>query len=33
MGQRRGLGIGGRAGVDDSDGPLYVLEIDLTLIR
>ena len=28
IGQRRGLGIGGRAGVDDADGPLYVLEID-----
>ena len=28
IGQRRGLGIGGRVGVDESDGPLYVLEID-----
>ena len=28
IGQRRGLGIGGRAGGDDADGPLYVLEID-----
>ena len=33
IGQRRGLGIGGRAEVHDADGPLYVLEIDLTLIR
>jgi tRNA-specific 2-thiouridylase len=28
IGQRRGLGIGGRAGCGDADGPLYVLEID-----
>ena len=28
IGQRRGLGIGGRIGVDEADGPLYVLEID-----
>ena len=28
IGQRRGLGIGGRKGGDDADGPLYVLEID-----
>ena len=28
IGQRRGLGIGGRMGVDEADGPLYVLEID-----
>ena len=28
IGQRRGLGIGGRAGVDDSEGPLYVVGID-----
>ena len=28
IGQRRGLGIGGRAGVDESEGPLYVVGID-----
>ena len=28
IGQRRGLGIGGRTGIDEADGPLYVLEID-----
>ena len=28
IGQRRGLGIGGRAGVDESEGPLYVVDID-----
>ncbi len=28
IGQRRGLGIGGRMGVGEADGPLYVLEID-----
>lgn len=28
IGQRRGLGIGGRAGVSESDGPLYVVGID-----
>ena len=28
IGQRRGLGIGGRTDADDADGPLYVLEID-----
>ena len=28
IGQRRGLGIGGRAGVDESEGPLYVVAID-----
>lgn len=28
IGQRRGLGIGGRAGADEAGGPLYVLEID-----
>ena len=28
IGQRRGLGIGGRVGVDESDGPLYVVKID-----
>ena len=28
IGQRRGLGIGGRSGVDNSDGPLYVVGID-----
>ena len=29
IGQRRGLGIGGRMGVDEADGPLYVVEIDV----
>ncbi|MFL2844718.1 MAG: tRNA methyl transferase PRC-barrel domain-containing protein, partial [Candidatus Puniceispirillaceae bacterium] len=33
IGQRRGLGIGGRTGVDDADGPLYVLEIDAVANR
>ncbi|MFL2845560.1 MAG: tRNA 2-thiouridine(34) synthase MnmA [Candidatus Puniceispirillaceae bacterium] len=33
IGQRRGLGIGGRAGVDEADGPLYVLEIDAVANR
>ncbi|MDC1156881.1 tRNA 2-thiouridine(34) synthase MnmA [Alphaproteobacteria bacterium] len=28
IGQRRGLGIGGRAGADEADGPLYVVAID-----
>jgi tRNA-specific 2-thiouridylase len=28
IGQRRGLGIGGRAGVDEAEGPLYVVAID-----
>ena len=28
IGQRRGLGIGGRRGADESDGPLYVVGID-----
>ena len=28
IGQRRGLGIGGRIGADEADGPLYVVEID-----
>ncbi len=28
IGQRRGLGIGGRTGIDEADGPLYVLEIN-----
>ena len=28
IGQRRGLGIGGRRDVDESDGPLYVVGID-----
>ena len=28
IGQRRGLGIGGRVGVGEADGPLYVVEID-----
>jgi tRNA-specific 2-thiouridylase len=28
IGQRRGLGIGGRAGVDESEGPLYVVAIN-----
>ena len=28
IGQRRGLGIGGRKDVDESDGPLYVVGID-----
>jgi tRNA-specific 2-thiouridylase len=28
IGQRRGLGIGGRKNVDESDGPLYVVGID-----
>ncbi len=33
IGQRRGLGIGGRTGVDEADGPLYVLEIDANANR
>ena len=28
IGQRRGLGIGGRRGADESEGPLYVVGID-----
>jgi len=28
IGQRRGLGIGGRKGADESEGPLYVVGID-----
>jgi len=28
IGQRRGLGIGGRIGADEAEGPLYVVEID-----
>ena len=28
IGQRRGLGIGGRKDADESEGPLYVVEID-----
>ena len=28
VGQRRGLGVGGRAGVDEAEGPLYVIAID-----
>jgi tRNA-specific 2-thiouridylase len=28
IGQRRGLGIGGRMGADEADGPLYVVKID-----
>ena len=28
IGQRRGLGIGGRKGVGESEGPLYVVDID-----
>jgi tRNA-specific 2-thiouridylase len=28
IGQRRGLGIGGRKDADESDGPLYVVAID-----
>lgn len=28
IGQRRGLGIGGRAGADEAEGPLYVVAID-----
>ncbi len=30
IGQRRGLGIGGRTDVDEADGPLYVVKIDAT---
>ncbi|MEX0504110.1 tRNA 2-thiouridine(34) synthase MnmA [Alphaproteobacteria bacterium LSUCC0719] len=30
IGQRRGLGIGGRKDADDSEGPLYVVAIDAT---
>ena len=33
IGQRRGLGIGGRTGVDEADGPLYVVEIDAVANR
>ncbi len=28
IGQRRGLGVGGRADVDEAEGPLYVIAID-----
>ena len=28
IGQRRGLGIGGRKDADETDGPLYVVSID-----
>ncbi|MGA0913413.1 MAG: tRNA methyl transferase PRC-barrel domain-containing protein, partial [Candidatus Puniceispirillaceae bacterium] len=28
IGQRRGLGIGGRAGADEAEGPLYVVAIN-----
>ena len=33
IGQRRGLGIGGRIGADEAEGPLYVVEIDAVANR
>ena len=33
IGQRRGLGIGGRKDADEADGPLYVVAIDATAHR